>query len=49
MICPAARGAFSVGYLFIHGLTHLKGYKHGATMENIERLYIKKWGINAHE
>jgi len=33
----------------IHGLCHLKGYKHGATMENIERLYLKKWDINAHE
>ena len=49
MICPSARGAYTVGYLFIHGLAHLKGYKHGATMENIERLYLKKWGINAHE
>jgi len=26
-----------VGYLFIHGLVHLKGLDHGSTMERIER------------
>ena len=49
VLCPAVRGEFTVGYLFIHGLAHLKGYKHSATMERIERRYLKKWGINAHE
>lgn len=28
-----------VGYLFIHGLLHLKGYDHGATMEKLEKRY----------
>lgn len=28
-----------VGYLFIHGLLHLKGYPHGATMEKLEKKY----------
>ncbi len=28
-----------VGYLFIHGLLHLKGYPHGATMERAEKKY----------
>jgi rRNA maturation RNase YbeY len=29
-----------VGYLFIHGLLHLKGYPHGATMERAEKKYL---------
>ncbi|MCU1386585.1 MAG: hypothetical protein JWL71_5282 [Acidobacteria bacterium] len=49
VLCPAARGTFSVAYLFIHGLCHLKGYKHSATMDSIERRYLKKWGLKAHE
>ncbi len=49
VLCPAAAAPFTVGYLFIHGLCHLKGYKHSATMERIERLYLKKWGLKAHE
>lgn len=28
-----------IGYLFIHGLLHLKGYPHGATMERAEKKY----------
>lgn len=28
-----------VGFLFIHGLLHLKGYPHGATMEKLEKKY----------
>ncbi len=49
LICKAAAAPYSVGYLFIHGLCHLKGYKHGATMESTERRYLKKWGLKAHE
>ena len=49
VLCPAARGEFTVGYLFIHGLCHLKGHAHGATMESVERRYLKKWGLTAHE
>ncbi len=33
------------GFLFIHGLTHLKGYHHGSTMESIEARFRKKFGI----
>lgn len=29
-----------IGFLFIHGLLHLKGYPHGATMERLEKKYI---------
>ena len=31
-----------VGFLFIHGCFHLKGDRHGATMERKERLMLKR-------
>lgn len=31
------------GLLFIHGLLHLKGYRHGATMEKAEKKYLVKY------
>jgi rRNA maturation RNase YbeY len=34
-----------VGYLFIHGLLHLKGFDHGSTMESIEARFRKQFGI----
>ncbi len=34
-----------VGYLFIHGLLHLKGYPHGATMEEAEKKCISKYKL----
>jgi len=34
-----------VGFLFIHGLLHLKGYDHGSTMEREEVRYRTKFGI----
>jgi probable rRNA maturation factor len=33
------------GFLFIHGLVHLKGFDHGSTMESIEASFRKKFGI----
>lgn len=35
-----------VGYLFIHGLLHLKGLKHGSTMEKAEIKACRKFNIN---
>ncbi|MBU2103416.1 rRNA maturation RNase YbeY [Patescibacteria group bacterium] len=32
-----------VGFLFIHGCLHLKGERHGATMESKERLLLKRF------
>ena len=34
-----------VGYLFIHGLLHLKGYHHGATMEKAEKKYVRLYNL----
>ncbi|HEY9583526.1 MAG TPA: rRNA maturation RNase YbeY [Candidatus Paceibacterota bacterium] len=34
-----------LAFLFIHGLTHLKGFDHGSTMESIEARFRKKFGI----
>lgn len=34
-----------VGFLFIHGLLHLKGYAHGATMEKAESRYKIKYTL----
>ncbi|MCA9363909.1 rRNA maturation RNase YbeY [Candidatus Kaiserbacteria bacterium] len=34
-----------MGYLFIHGLLHLKGYGHGATMEKAEKRYCTKYHL----
>lgn len=36
LICKAAAKPYTVEYLFIHGLLHIKGMKHGATMERTE-------------
>jgi probable rRNA maturation factor len=54
-ICPAVakreakKFSLSVSgylaYLLIHGLLHLKGYDHGATMERLERKYIRAFSI----
>lgn len=34
-----------VAYLFIHGLLHLKGYPHGATMERYERTALARFNL----
>jgi ssRNA-specific RNase YbeY (16S rRNA maturation enzyme) len=49
LICKKAAKPFTVDYLFIHGLLHLKGHKHGATMERIERRVLTRFGLRAHE
>jgi rRNA maturation RNase YbeY len=55
IICPpvAKRQAASYGlsyknfiaYLFIHGLLHLEGYPHGATMERHEQALLTRFGL----
>lgn len=34
-----------VGYLFIHGLLHLKGHPHGDTMEKAEKKYSAQFSL----
>ncbi|MEK7607564.1 MAG: rRNA maturation RNase YbeY [Patescibacteria group bacterium] len=34
-----------VGYLYIHGLVHLKGMIHGSTMERTEAKFRKQFGV----
>ena len=34
-----------IGFLFIHGLVHLKGLDHGSRMENEEQKFRKLFGI----
>ena len=34
-----------IGYLFIHGLLHLKGYAHGRSMDQAEKRYIAKYKL----
>ncbi len=34
-----------IGYLFIHGCLHLKGYDHGATMEQAEQKYVRQFAL----
>jgi len=34
-----------IAFLFIHGLLHLKGHDHGATMEGLEQRYMKRFNI----
>ena len=49
IICPAAAKPYSLAYLFIHGVCHLKGYKHGATMERIEQKLLAEFRFSIHE
>lgn len=34
-----------IGFLFIHGMLHLKGYNHGSTMEDEETKFVKKFRL----
>jgi rRNA maturation RNase YbeY len=34
-----------IGFLFIHGLLHLKGLPHGDTMDKAEKKFMMKFGL----
>ena len=38
-----------LAFLFIHGLLHIKGLRHGATMEREERRVMRHFGLRVHE
>lgn len=46
LICKAAAKPYSVEFLFIHGLLHLKGLKHSATMDREEDRLLKRFGFS---
>ena len=48
LICRAAAKPYTTDYLFIHGCLHLKGRRHGATMEREERQILNKFGLRMH-
>ena len=48
LICEAARKPYTVEFLFIHGALHLKGLKHGATMDREEDRLLKRFGFSRH-
>jgi ssRNA-specific RNase YbeY (16S rRNA maturation enzyme) len=43
LICKSAAKPYTVEYLFIHGLLHIKGLKHSDTMERAEDKLLKKF------
>ena len=45
LLCRAAAKPYTVGYLFIHGVLHLKGLKHSATMDNAEKRLLSRFNI----
>src|SRR3989344_8344004 len=45
LICKKRALPFTVAYLFIHALLHLKGHRHGGTMEREERRLLKRFGF----
>ena len=47
LICKKAAVPYSVPYLFIHGLLHLKGFKHSARMESAEQELLARHSLHA--
>jgi ssRNA-specific RNase YbeY (16S rRNA maturation enzyme) len=46
LICRKAAAPYTVPYLFIHGLLHLKGLKHSARMESAERKLLNRFSLH---
>lgn len=47
LICRKAAAPYTVPYLFIHGLYHLKGFKHSARMESAEQKLLTRFSLHA--
>jgi len=48
LLCPAARKPYSLEYLFIHGCLHLKGMRHGGTMDRMEQRLCAEVSLSLH-
>lgn len=46
LICKSAAKPYTVEFLFIHAALHLKGLKHGATMEREEDRFLKRFKLS---
>jgi len=47
LICKKAAPPYTIPYLFIHGLLHLKGLKHGVRMESAEQELLQRFSLHA--
>lgn len=47
LICKQAAAPYTVPYLFIHGLFHLQGLKHGARMDKAEQELLQRFSLHA--
>lgn len=45
IICPSGKGEYTIGYLFIHGLLHIKGLQHSATMDDAEEQLLARFHL----
>ncbi len=45
LICKSAAKPYTVEYLFIHGLLHIKGHPHGVTMERAEDRLLSRFKL----
>src|SRR3989344_340542 len=46
LICKQAAAPYTVPYLFIHGLLHLKGLKHSARMNSAEQEILQRYSLH---
>lgn len=47
LICKKAAAPYTVPYLFIHGVLHLKGFKHSARMDSAEQELLQRFSLHA--
>ena len=47
LICKKAAAPYTLAYLFIHGLFHLKGLKHSARMDSAEQEILQRYSLHA--
>lgn len=45
ILCKSAAAPYTTGFLFIHGVLHLKGLKHSATMDRAEKRLLKRFNL----